>query len=182
MSVFFDRRVGESSSLSTPSSLAGLLADLRRRGITLSRADGAGIRITPASRLTDADRAAIRAHREGLLDLLQAEQADVSPPPAPDTAPPVDPETAEHILDRLRADLDAAAASYPGGQFPDLVGRVVALWRDLAEDFAAGRWHPPPPGVDPTDWLREYARQAVDAAVGVQAARAQAIAARDYGT
>jgi hypothetical protein len=48
-----------------------LLADLARQGFTLTR-EGDGIRVLPASRLTEADRRAIREHKPELLALLAA--------------------------------------------------------------------------------------------------------------
>jgi hypothetical protein len=45
-----------------------LVADLRRRGITLS-VEGGNLRVTPASRLTDTDRELIRAHKPAVLAL-----------------------------------------------------------------------------------------------------------------
>lgn len=46
-----------------------LLSDLHSRGITLI-ADGEKLTVQPASRLTDADRAAIRQSRPDLLRIL----------------------------------------------------------------------------------------------------------------
>jgi hypothetical protein len=45
-----------------------LVADLRRRGITLA-VEGGNLRVTPASRLTDTDRALIRARKSAVLAL-----------------------------------------------------------------------------------------------------------------
>lgn len=52
-----------------------LFMDLERQGFSL-RAEGAGIRVTPASRLTAAERDRIRACRNGLLALLRRRQDD----------------------------------------------------------------------------------------------------------
>jgi hypothetical protein len=46
---------------------SALLADLRARGFSLVPVDSADIWVTPSSRLTDADRAAIRTHEPELL-------------------------------------------------------------------------------------------------------------------
>src|SRR5439155_13177320 len=60
-----------------PVTAAALLVDLRRRGARLEL-DGAGLRYRArAGTLTDADRAALRAHRDELLAILHAE---ASPP------------------------------------------------------------------------------------------------------
>jgi hypothetical protein len=48
-----------------------LLADLERRGITVTAA-GAQLRVVPAGRLAEADRAALRQHKPALLTLLSA--------------------------------------------------------------------------------------------------------------
>jgi TubC N-terminal docking domain len=48
-----------------------LLADLARRGITVTAA-GAQLRVVPAGRLAEADRAALRQHKPALLALLSA--------------------------------------------------------------------------------------------------------------
>ncbi|HWQ35420.1 MAG TPA: hypothetical protein VNQ79_21415 [Blastocatellia bacterium] len=58
-----------------------LIDDLRQRGFALTP-EGNGIRITPASALTDADRAAIRAHKAALLELLTTDPR-VSGQPCP---------------------------------------------------------------------------------------------------
>lgn len=47
-----------------------LLSDLRRRGVSV-RVRAGRLAIEPASRLTEADRTLIRAHREALLETLQ---------------------------------------------------------------------------------------------------------------
>jgi hypothetical protein len=49
-----------------------IIADLGQRGIRLTPA-GDGIAVEPASRLTDADRQAIRAHKVELLTLLRVQ-------------------------------------------------------------------------------------------------------------
>lgn len=46
-----------------------LLADLSDRGFVLSL-DGTALVVTPAAKLTDADRVAIRQHRTALVELL----------------------------------------------------------------------------------------------------------------
>jgi hypothetical protein len=51
-------------------SASTLLADLRRRGFSVG-VEANGIRISPASQLTDADRQAIRAHKADLLAVLR---------------------------------------------------------------------------------------------------------------
>jgi hypothetical protein len=48
-----------------------LLADLERRGITVTAA-GAQLRVVPGGRLAEADRAALRQHKPALLALLSA--------------------------------------------------------------------------------------------------------------
>lgn len=53
------------------SSPADIIAGLRHRGMTLEVADGR-IGVSPADRLTEADRGAIRAHKPELLALLTA--------------------------------------------------------------------------------------------------------------
>jgi hypothetical protein len=57
-----------------------LLSDLARRGFTLAP-DGDGIRVCPASRLTEDLREAVRQHKPELLALLR------SPPPSLDALP-----------------------------------------------------------------------------------------------
>jgi hypothetical protein len=54
---------------------SAVLSALRDRGFELTVIDD-GVRVTPASRLTDADRAALRAHKAALVALL-------SPPTTP---------------------------------------------------------------------------------------------------
>jgi hypothetical protein len=63
---------------------AQLFTNLARQGFTLA-AEGNGIRISPASRLTDAIRRDIREHRAELLAILLAQAA---PLPSPRLAQP----------------------------------------------------------------------------------------------
>ena len=56
-------------------SAAGLLADLSARGFAVAAA-GDGLRVTPAGRLSEADREAIRAHKAELLALLLTPAAE----------------------------------------------------------------------------------------------------------
>jgi hypothetical protein len=72
-----------------------LLVELGRRGFSLA-ADGAAIRCSPASRLTDADRRAVRQHKAELLTLIVAAQQSAQ------AAQPADApgDAWEHPLDR----------------------------------------------------------------------------------
>jgi hypothetical protein len=56
-----------------------LVAGLRRRGFAIS-AKGDGVLVSPASKLTDADRQAIRASKAELLAALAAEASAETPP------------------------------------------------------------------------------------------------------
>jgi hypothetical protein len=59
-----------------------ILSEFADRGFSLS-AEGDGIRVTPSSRLTAADRMVIRAHRAGLLACLRRPPVEsVAVPPA----------------------------------------------------------------------------------------------------
>ena len=62
-----------------------LLQLLRGAGFTVSPANGGGIRIAPASALTDAHRQAIRDHRAELLVLLAGTATPATNTPAPDS-------------------------------------------------------------------------------------------------
>jgi TubC N-terminal docking domain len=53
-----------------------LLADLRRRGVTV-QTDGVALRLRPRSALTEADLKALRAAKASLIELLRAEAADL---------------------------------------------------------------------------------------------------------
>jgi hypothetical protein len=66
-----------------------LLSDFRSRGIALI-ANGEKITVQPASRLTDADRVAIRSLKPDLLRLLSSPE-DLGPGFAPLTTPSEDP-------------------------------------------------------------------------------------------
>ena len=66
-----------------------LLSDFRRRGIALV-ANGEKLTVRPVSRLTDADRAAIRSAKADLLRLLSLPE-DPGPEFAPPTTPRDDP-------------------------------------------------------------------------------------------
>jgi hypothetical protein len=59
-----------------------LLADLAGRGFVLAR-EGDGIRVTPASRLTDADRKLIRDHKPELLAAIAVPPPVAAPPQHP---------------------------------------------------------------------------------------------------
>ena len=59
-----------------------LLHHLRGAGLTVTPADGGGIRVMPAGILTDAQRQAIRDHRAELLALLASAPPPPPPPPA----------------------------------------------------------------------------------------------------
>jgi hypothetical protein len=58
---------------------ADLLAGLTRQGFTFAP-EGDGIRVTPASRLTEADRQAIRANKAELLAMLVSVPTAATPP------------------------------------------------------------------------------------------------------
>jgi hypothetical protein len=60
-----------------------LIENLKTRGFTLALADET-IKVKPASRLTDADREAIRNHKNELLDLLGKKSLL---PPSPEHCP-----------------------------------------------------------------------------------------------
>ena len=57
------------------------VARLRQAGFSLAIAEHDGLAIEPASRLTDAQRAYIRAHKVLLIEALRAEQAAPEPSP-----------------------------------------------------------------------------------------------------
>ena len=62
-----------------------IIGTMAARSIRLSLADNGLIRAQPASRLTDADRQAIREHRAELLSILSDRSA-----PTPETVPEVE--------------------------------------------------------------------------------------------
>jgi hypothetical protein len=68
---------------------AALLDDLTRQGFVLAR-EGAGIRVSPASRLTPELRTAIRANRADLLRLL-AGRGPAAEGRCPSCGGPLDP-------------------------------------------------------------------------------------------
>src|SRR5262249_10623714 len=78
-------------------SAANLLDDLARQGFTLAR-EGYGIRVTPASRLTEELPQTIRAHKPALLALLAEGQR-------PAAAFIWDQAEAERLLAELRAEV-----------------------------------------------------------------------------
>ena len=61
-----------------------LISTLRERGATL-RAEGDRLRVTPATVLTDCDRAEIRAHKAEILRALDTTQAPAEIAPATST-------------------------------------------------------------------------------------------------
>lgn len=66
-----------------------ILNHLRGRGIKLSPLPDGRIGITHGGKLTDADRAEIRAHKPELIDLLQRQQPARPPAPVPGIPPAV---------------------------------------------------------------------------------------------
>lgn len=57
--------------LSVPLAALRVLWDLEDRGLTVRLADGSGLLVGPPRRLTDADRSAIRRHRDQLIRLVR---------------------------------------------------------------------------------------------------------------
>jgi len=66
-----------------------ILNHLRERGVTLTPEPDGNIRVKPRDKLTDADRAEIRAHKPELVALLQRQQPTRQPAPAPEIPPAV---------------------------------------------------------------------------------------------
>jgi hypothetical protein len=92
---------------------ADLLADLRRQGFRLT-AEGAGIRVSPSSRLPGELRRVILAHKAGLLALLR---------PA---VPPWDQAEAGRLLAELRAQVGRIEAVDFGGRPPEALRNILA--------------------------------------------------------
>jgi hypothetical protein len=103
-------------------SASDLLADLARQGFSLVP-EGGGIRVTPASRLTEELRHAIRSHKFALLTLLANAQK-------PTPARLWHQAEAEKLLADLRATVERINRS-------DFRGRPPALFRKLAADVVA---------------------------------------------
>jgi hypothetical protein len=97
-----------------------LLTDLARQGFTLAR-EGGGIRVQPASRLTDALRVSIHEYKADLLALLP---------------PRWDQPRAAAVLAEVNRDLDSARRLHRAK-----AARVAVLdvYGELARDYHAGR-------------------------------------------
>jgi hypothetical protein len=106
---------------------AELFADLARQGFTLA-GEGDGIRVTPASRLTEELRQAIRVHKAALLTLLAGPEG---PPPAFAW----DQAEAERLLAELRDEVKRAEALDFGGQPPPLFKTLAADLLAQAEGY-----------------------------------------------
>ena len=101
---------------------ADLLADLQQQGFRLT-AEGAGIRVSPSSRLPGELRRVILAHKAGLLALLR---------PA---VPPWDQAEADRLLADLRAAVARARWDF-GGRFPADLEAIVSDALSIAEGYA----------------------------------------------
>jgi hypothetical protein len=66
-----------------------ILNHLRERGVTLTPEPDGNIRVKPRDKLTDADRAEIRAHKPERVALLQRQHPTRQPAPAPEIPPAV---------------------------------------------------------------------------------------------
>lgn len=66
-----------------------ILNHLRERGVTLTPEPDGNIRVKPRDKLTDADRAEIRAHKPELVALLQRQQSAGQPAQVPEIPPAV---------------------------------------------------------------------------------------------
>jgi hypothetical protein len=106
-----------------------LLDTLAQRGVRLVR-DGTAIVVEPASKLTDADRQAIRRHKAELVRLLAGENGTTTPVPAPTggaarNVAPIDAGTIDAVLIKS-AVLDGAllwlvADSEALAEHPDII-------------------------------------------------------------
>lgn len=68
---------------------ADILNHLRERGLTLIPEPDGNIRVRPRDKITDADRAEIRANKPALVALLQRQQPTRRPAPIPSINPDV---------------------------------------------------------------------------------------------
>jgi hypothetical protein len=122
---------------------ADLLEDLARQGFTLA-AEGDGIRVRPASRLSEDLRQAVRRYKAELLAILSAQAAPLPPtrpsePSAPSAAP-WDAAVADAVLAAVNARLDRALAK--GGEADTPARRnVVEAYRRVIAGYHRDR-HP----------------------------------------
>jgi hypothetical protein len=108
-----------------------ILNHLCGRGIKLSPLPDGRIGITHGGKLTDADRAEIRAHKPELVALLQRQQPTRQPAPAPEIKPAVrllcgmDDHEIAQMLQRVNV---ARRAGYSLDDAEQIADRL--LWRD----------------------------------------------------
>src|SRR5262249_38743087 len=136
---------------------AELLAELTRQGVTLA-AEGAGIRVTPASRLCAALRGAVVAHKSALLELLRSGE------PSPASAGGWDQAEADRLLAEAREALAHAEAERRAGRMTEARRNVVRTWLWVCEGYARDHEKEARRGWDALDLLRGASRRAVGAA------------------
>jgi hypothetical protein len=139
-----------------------LLTDLYRQGFTLA-AEGGGIRLRPASRLTEDLRQVIRANKPELLAIISSAATLVTPVPASKpSAPPVAPwdaAEANRLLEELRVDIRRIESVDFGGRPPTPLQHVLADALVIAEGFIANHELEAARGWDALDLLRGVVRR-----------------------
>jgi hypothetical protein len=128
---------------------ADLLADLTRRGFTLSLV-GCNLRVSPGSDLSDGDRRRIKAHRAELIRLA---------------APPWEhQEEADRLLAQLRQDIARAEREQRDGRSLPLMKSAVRTWVDVCEGYVRNYAVEAARGWDALALLRAAAKRAREAA------------------
>ena len=107
------------------------VARLRQAGFSLAITDDSGLWVEPASRLTDQQRAYIRAHKVLLLEELRAERAPANDPPPPLSSENSPLLTADPLAGRI-AELLALGLA-PGNARARAESEALPAWREKME-------------------------------------------------
>jgi hypothetical protein len=134
---------------------AELLADLTREGFTLLPEE-AGIRVTPASRLTPDVRKIIAEHKPALLALLAESRR-------PATVFVWDQAEADKLLADLREALARVGSAVAAREAPPVRLAVLRTWLEVAEGYVNDREMEAARGWDALALLRSAVREALRA-------------------